>query len=712
MRLRRVISLANQELRAIRHGSKMEGGRRALITRVRHDLELDEIDSNRIGTLESRLSALETVHSQLRAEFASTQTALAATHGRLTATQEQLAATETRLGTAEGQLAASIDAGGNVEAAMRLKLAEIDRRAELVDLAAQIGPVTTWVRAARLTNTPRISVLLATYNRHELLRGAVDSVRAQEYPHWELVIIDDGSTDGTSQLLTRLSSEDERIVVVTQPHRGVGAARNAGLAQSGGEIICYLDDDNGMQPLWLKAVAWAYEREPELELLYGARVRDVDGDSNQEALPYLHFESFERSRLEQGNFIDLGVIAHRRSLSEAHFDESLEALGDWDLILRLTEDRPPLPLPVVASIYNTSAPNRITRSRRRIEADAEVRARVLRKRRLRVLAYNALFPLVPETYIGEEMKALTDNGAALAWCTDRWSPSPVKVTEPVYTDVSTAVREFDPDVLFLYWSSFAIERLDELSAVGVPFAFRVHSFDFDPEVIERVRAHPLCVGTWAYPHHARQIVGANGLVALLTTGESFPEANPERSIVLSASAGLPKKDWPTLVGAFAELAKKGVDCRIVVGITDQFEEEPALIRELIRETGASIMLSVDVPHDQVIALLAHTAAVVYTKHPGGPFGMPRSIIEGMYAGTSVIVPDNPEAALVAGPNRRMYAQSEDIVRHVIEILAGGHEVEAEREFNHRFATDHFADPVLATSFATELTRAVAQWRSG
>ena len=382
MRLRRVISLANQELRAIRHGSKMEGGRRALITRVRHDLELDEIDSNRIGTLESRLLALETAHSQLRAEFASTQAALAAAHGRFTDTQEQLAATETRLGTAEEQLVASIDASGNVEAAMRLKLAEIDRRAELVDLAAQIGPVTTWVRAARLTNTPRISVLLATYNRHELLRGAVDSVRAQEYPHWELVIIDDGSTDGTSQLLARLSSEEERIVVVTQPHRGVGAARNAGLAQSGGEIICYLDDDNGMQPLWLKAVAWAYERDPELELLYGARVRDVDGDSNREALPYLHFESFERSRLEQGNFIDLGVIAHRRSLSEAHFDESLEALGDWDLILRLTEDRPPLPLPVVASIYNTSAPNRITRSRRRIEADAEVRARVLRKRRL------------------------------------------------------------------------------------------------------------------------------------------------------------------------------------------------------------------------------------------------------------------------------------------------------------------------------------------
>jgi glycosyltransferase involved in cell wall biosynthesis len=708
MRLRRAISLANQEFRAIRHGSKRDGGRRALITRVRHDLELDEIDSNRVLALESRVSALQSAVSHLEALRAGFE----ATRAALTGTQEQLTADEARLNATEQQLAASIEARRDVEESMHLKLTEIDRRGDLVNLAAQIGPVTTWVRAAPLTNTSRISVLLATHNRYELLRHAVDSVRAQEYPHWELVIVDDGSTDSTPELLARLSSEDQRIVVLTQPHRGVSAARNAGLAVSTGEIICYLDDDNIMQPLWLKAVAWAYERRPELELLYGARVRDVDDQSDQDALPFLHFEPFERSRLEQGNFIDLGVIAHRRSLPEAHFDESLRALGDWDLILRLTLDRSPLPLPVVASIYTTSAPNRITRSRLRIEADTEVRTRVLRERPLRVLSYNALFPLVPETYIGEEMKALTDNGAVLAWCTDRWSPSPVKVTEPVYTDVRTAVREFEPDVLFLYWSSFAIERLDELSALGLPFAFRVHSFDFDPEVIERVRAHPLCVGTWAYPHHARRITGAHALVALLTTGEDFPEANPERSIVLSASAGLPKKDWPTLVGAFAELAKKGVDCRIVVGITDQFEEEPARIRELIQETGASIMLSVDVPHDQVIALLARTAAVVYTKRPGGPFGMPRSIIEGMYAGTSVIVPDEPESALVAGPNRRTYAQGEDIVGHVIEILAGGPEVEAERQFNHRFTTDHFADPALATSFAAQLTRAVAQWRSG
>jgi len=96
--------------------------------------------------------------------------------------------------------------------------------------------------------------------------------------------------------------------------------------------------------------------------------------------------------------------------------------------------------------------------------------------------------------------------------------------------------------------------------------------------------------------------GRHDLVPLLTTGARFPDPAPDRPIVLSASAGLPKKDWPTLIASFAELARKDIDCRIVVGITDQHEDEPARIRQLIQDAGASIMLSVDVPHDQVIDL--------------------------------------------------------------------------------------------------------------
>jgi glycosyltransferase involved in cell wall biosynthesis len=494
----------------------------------------------------------------------------------------------------------------------------------------------------------------------------------------------------------------------------VGAARNAGLAAARGEMVCYLDDDNAMQPRWLKAVAWAYERHPGLDVLYGARVMDVEREAGRapSGLPWLHLDPFDRARLEKENFIDLGVLAHRRNLPEASFDEELEALGDWDLILRLTSTRTPFVLPVVALHYRTVAPNRITHSGRFAASERRIREKLARDRPLRVLAYNSLFPLVPETYIADEVKALSDNGAALAWCTHKWSPSPVRVPDRVYLGLEQALSEFRPDVLFLHWADFAKARLDTLDRLGLPFAVRIHSFDFNPEVAAEIRDHPLCIGVWAYPHHARRVEGAHDLVPLLTSSDSFPQIDEERTIVLSASAGLPKKDWPTLVGAFAELARRGVDCRIVVGLTDQHEDEPEIIRKLIAEAQAPVMLSVDVPHDQVVALLARTAVVVYSKVAGGEFGMPRSIIEGMYAGTSVIMPDRPESPLTGGPDCRIYRSAEDIVRHASEVLAGGPGIDAERLANREFATRHFADPALARTFAFELRQAWDIWKAG
>jgi hypothetical protein len=118
---------------------------------------------------------------------------------------------------------------------------------------------------------------------------------------------------------------------------------------------------------------------------------DVDGsgEPSQDPLPFLQFEPFERRRLEVGNFIDLGALAHLRNIPEAYFDSSLEALGDWEMLLRLTVDRSPLPLPVVALLYTTAAPNRISQSRTYAAAESAVRLRMLRDRPLRVLAYNS-----------------------------------------------------------------------------------------------------------------------------------------------------------------------------------------------------------------------------------------------------------------------------------------------------------------------------------
>jgi glycosyltransferase involved in cell wall biosynthesis len=693
MRTTQFLRLTVQELKAIRAASRISGGRDALIARARHHLDITDVSS-------LRLHALETAQSNQEGRFRAELDRLGAERNRLAAQYQQLARS----------LAQTDDHVRRLEAATDVRLKEIDTLQRRASLLQQIHSVTTWVRNTRIPTTTRISVVLATYNRAELLAQAIESVRVQEYPNWELVVVDDGSSDGTPEVLKRLSTEDKRIVVVTEANRGLSGARNTGLSMATGEILCYQDDDNLMQPLWLKAVAWAFGRDNNLEVLYGARVVDVavGGNEAPDDLPYTHLEAFDRSRLEFVNYIDAGTIAHRRNLPEAHFDESLQALEDWDLVLRLTERRTPLVLPVVALAYAASAPNRLTHSERPAAAYETVQMRLRRRTPLRVLAYSSHHPLVTQTNIRSEMKALTDNGATVAWCNGDPTPSPVSVNEPSFTDIGAAVSNFAPDVIFLHSAGFARTHLPELKRIALPFGVRIHSSDFNPELIERVRAHPLCIGIWAYPHHAHRIQGSFELVNLLTDLTGFPEPDTDRPIVITATAGLPKRDWPTLIGAFAPLADKGIDCRIILGTTG--EEMPSAVREMISGFGAPIKLTVDLPHDQVLALLSKTAAVVYTNRPEEPFGMPTSVIEGMYAATSVILPARPESALVAGPRRRTYVEAGDIVRHVTEILAGGPRIDAERAFNREFARTRFADPDLATTFAAQLATAVARWR--
>ncbi|QJB58015.1 glycosyltransferase family 2 protein [Pseudodesulfovibrio sp. zrk46] len=95
-------------------------------------------------------------------------------------------------------------------------------------------------------NDSLISIILPTYNRAHFLPACLDSVFAQTYTNWELVVIDDGSTDSTVEVLEKYS--DPRIVYIYQDNQGVSAARNTGIAQCKGEYIALLDSDDEWMP--------------------------------------------------------------------------------------------------------------------------------------------------------------------------------------------------------------------------------------------------------------------------------------------------------------------------------------------------------------------------------------------------------------------------------------------------------------------------------
>jgi glycosyltransferase involved in cell wall biosynthesis len=106
---------------------------------------------------------------------------------------------------------------------------------------------------------PYFSVVIPSYNRSDMTVDAVNSVLGQTFRDFEIIVVDDGSTDGTEQVLRRFG---EKIRYHKQENAGVAAARNRGIALSGGDYICYLDSDDLWHPqkLALYKNAWPDRR--------------------------------------------------------------------------------------------------------------------------------------------------------------------------------------------------------------------------------------------------------------------------------------------------------------------------------------------------------------------------------------------------------------------------------------------------------------------
>ncbi|OXM44725.1 glycosyltransferase [Amycolatopsis alba DSM 44262] len=222
-----------------------------------------------------------------------------------------------------------------------------------LEAARAVQTFTQWLEQRELAATPKISVVLPTHDRAALLPRAIESVRAQRYGNWELIVVDDASADSTPKVLAAL--EDPRIRAIRVAHNRVSAARNVGLAAATGDVIAYLDDDNTMHPLWLKALAWTFGDHPEITAAYGGYVID-----DVEGLPRLLLKPYSREALLKENLADTGAVAHRAGLEEARFDESLVEMDDWDLLLSLTADRDPLVVPAISCFYSTAAPDRLS----------------------------------------------------------------------------------------------------------------------------------------------------------------------------------------------------------------------------------------------------------------------------------------------------------------------------------------------------------------
>ncbi len=227
---------------------------------------------------------------------------------------------------------------------------------------------------------PRISIIMACYNAEAFLGNAIDSVLSQTFPDWELIVVDDGSTDRSQGILDRYSAkEGKRIRVFRQENRGPYPARNLGLARAQGELVCFLDADDWWDAHFLEHMTKALDQS-DVDLTYcgwqnvgiGAKVGEPyvppayeAGDLVREFLkrcPWpIHAALVKRELLQRlGGF------------SENHF-----AAMDYDLWLRvLGHTRKIARVPEVLAFYRWHGSGQISAQRfRQVMAATEVRRR-------------------------------------------------------------------------------------------------------------------------------------------------------------------------------------------------------------------------------------------------------------------------------------------------------------------------------------------------
>ncbi len=128
-------------------------------------------------------------------------------------------------------------------------------------------------------NDPTVSVIIPTYNRVKLLPRALDSIVAQTFGEWEIVLVDDGSTDGTADLAAACSRRlKDRFIYIQQPNRGSSTARNHGINVCRGRFVAFLDSDDEFLPTRLERQLELFELRPELGFVYSDySFVDLDG---------------------------------------------------------------------------------------------------------------------------------------------------------------------------------------------------------------------------------------------------------------------------------------------------------------------------------------------------------------------------------------------------------------------------------------------------
>ena len=181
----------------------------------------------------------------------------------------------------------------------------------------------------------QFSIIIPTYNRANFIGAAIDSVLEQSYQNWELLIIDDGSTDNTADVIRKYTQQDNRVKYFLQENMERSQARNNGIEKSNGKYICFLDSDDAFLPNHLK---FFYEtilkNKGQSGIYYSDSIITINGNEIIQKLEYSGNENLQ-TFLFYSSLIPGRVCIKTDILKEFNFDPEISISEDTDLWVRI-----------------------------------------------------------------------------------------------------------------------------------------------------------------------------------------------------------------------------------------------------------------------------------------------------------------------------------------------------------------------------------------
>ena len=178
----------------------------------------------------------------------------------------------------------------------------------------------------------KVSVIIPAYNAERYIREAIDSVLNQTFKDFEIIVIDDGSTDNTSKIL---ESYGNKIRWKSQENKGQASAQNEGIKIAKGDYLAYLDADDIYFPKILETQVKYLDKHSDAGLVYS----DYYQIDDKKILKIAKSQPFDYLLLLQNNYICKSTVMHRREclVCANLFDESINGRDDWDMWVRISE---------------------------------------------------------------------------------------------------------------------------------------------------------------------------------------------------------------------------------------------------------------------------------------------------------------------------------------------------------------------------------------